>query len=214
METPPTWRKRLPAIAGGIGTVGAVAGFAWLVSHFMASKGDEKPRVVQTVQMIRPPPPPPDEPPPPPPPEQPKEDIPQDVPEPSPSDEPAPSEQLGLDADGTAGSDGFGLAARKGGRDLAGSGGAAFAWYTGLLKDQVLDRLSGDSRVRAKKFSVTVRVWINPDGTVKNAQLAASSGSREVDAAIEAALASLGRLREGPPLEMPQPISLRVVSRS
>jgi hypothetical protein len=27
-------------------------------------------------------------------------------------------------------------------------------------------------------------------------------------------LERLGRLREGPPLEMPQPISLRIVSRS
>ena len=46
-------------------------------------------------------------------PDRPKDEIAQNEPEPTPSDDTAPSPQLGLDAEGTAGGDSFGLAARK-----------------------------------------------------------------------------------------------------
>lgn len=205
---------RLPLLIGG--TLGAllVAGLIWFIYESVGAKDEKSKREVQVVQVIRPPPPPPDEPPPPPPPEEKiEEPIEQQEPEPTPADEPTPSEQLGLDADGSAGGDAFGLAARKGGRDLTGSGGAAFAWYTGMLRDRLLDRLSDDQRVRSKRFVVVVSVWVAPDGTVREAKLASSSGNREVDAAIVGALGELGKLRDAPPLEMPQPINLRVVSR-
>ena len=84
--------------------------------------------------------PPETEPPPPPPPEE-KVDLAEPEPEPQPSNDPPPGEQLGLDAEGAAGADGFGLAARPGGRDLLASGGSAYAWYAGLLKSEILDRL-------------------------------------------------------------------------
>lgn len=204
---------RLPLIGGGVLVLLLVLGLVWLIHGVMAGKQDKKERSVQVVTVVRPPPPPPDEPPPPPP-EVKDEPLPQDEPEPTPSDEPSPAEQLGLDADGAAGGDAFGLAARKGGRDITGSGGAVFAWYTGMIKDAMLDALSADARVRAKKFTVTVKVWVEPDGSIRTARLANSSGNRELDQAIEAALLQAGRVREAPPVEMPQPVSLRIVSRS
>jgi protein TonB len=165
------------------------------------------------VQIIRPPPPPPEETPPPPP-DQPKEEVPLDSPEPKDAaDDPTPSEQLALDADGTAGGDAFGLAAHKGGRDLAGSGGAAFAWYTGRLRDHVDQRLGGDARLKARKFSVTVKIWIQTDGHIQDVQLASTTGNHDLDQAIQAALISVGNIGESPPIEMPQPISLKIVSR-
>lgn len=200
-------------VAIGAAIVVAVLGLAWLVRK-VVGQPSQPPRTVQTITVIRPPPPPPEEqPPPPPPPEKVEEPLPQDQPEPDQAPDEAPSQQLGLDAEGTAGGDAFGLAARKGGKDLAGSGGAVFAWYTGQIKDQLLDRLSGDNRVRAQKFSITVRVWIAPDGAIREAKLAGSSGNRDLDAALESALRSLGRMKEPPPVEMPQPVTLRVVSR-
>jgi protein TonB len=189
----------------------ALMGFG--IYKAVSGKGTKKGREVQVVQVIRPPPPPENQPPPPPP-EKVDEPLPQDQPEPSPSDDPAPSEQLGLDAEGGAGGDAFGLAARKGGHDIAGGGGAIFAWYTQILKDAIVDRLSGDSQLRSKKYTIVVKVWIGRDGQVQNAKLTTSSGSRDVDAAVEAVLGRLGRLREPPPLEMPLPVSLRIVSRS
>jgi protein TonB len=119
---------------------------------------------------------------------------------------------LGLDADGVAGSDGFGLAARRGGREI-GLGGSAFAWYTTMLKDSILDVLSEDERVRRGSYQVTVRVWLTSTGQIERIRLASTSGNRDLDTAIEEALQKVGKVREAPPIEMPQPITLRIVSR-
>src|SRR5262245_46208573 len=106
----------------------------------MQDKKDEpKRQVAQVVKLIRPPPPPPEPPPPPPPEEKIEEPLPQETPEDTPPDDAPPAEQLGLDAAGVAGSDGFGLAARKGGRELGSGSGAIFGWYTGRLKDAIQD---------------------------------------------------------------------------
>jgi protein TonB len=66
----------------------------------------------------------------------------------------------------------------------------------------------------AKKFSLTVQVWIAADGRIKQVKLASTTGNHELDERIESALSSLTRLSEAPPLEMPQPISLKIVSRT
>ena len=64
------------------------------------------------------------------------EALPEDVPEAA--NEPPPGEALGLDAEGGAGGDGFGLAARRADADLLQSGGGdGEAWLRGEL-DRVL----------------------------------------------------------------------------
>lgn len=204
----------LPAAVGGAIVLAVVLALA----HFI--RGVEKPadtpkrEVPQVVKIIRPPPPPPEEPPPPPPEEKVEEPLPQEDIEPEPVDEAPPGEQLGLDAEGVAGGDAFGLAARRGGSDIiGGGGGAAFARYTGLIKDGILDALAADERVRKGSYRLTVRVWLAHDGRVERILLADTTGDRELDSAIEQALARVGRVREGPPIEMPQPVTLRIVSR-
>ena len=178
--------------------------------HMMAAKPTQTRQVPQIVQLIRPPPP--LEAPPPPPPEKIDEPMPQDPPE----QDQAPdnsAQQLGLDADASAGSDAFGLAARKGGTDLLGTGTAIFGRYTSLLKDAIQSVLSEDNKVRSGSYSVVVRVWIGTDGSIARATLAQGSGKRELDAAIEQALQHPTRLAEAPPLEMPQPVTLKIISR-
>jgi protein TonB len=166
------------------------------------------------VQLIRPPPPPPPPELPPPPPEKVDEPLPKDTPEPKPDDQAPPDEPMGLDAQGTAGEDAFGLAARRGGSDLVGgSGNAAFAWYTNRLKDAVVEKLSSDSKIGSKKFSLSVRVWIEADGRIRQVKLVTTTGDHQLDQRIESALSSLSRLSDAPPLEMPQPVSLKIVSR-
>ncbi|HKU16669.1 MAG TPA: TonB family protein [Steroidobacteraceae bacterium] len=203
---------RLLPVLGGALIVGVVVlVLLWFVRS-MQKEPEQKRQTVQTVKLIRPPPPPPEPPPPPPPEEKVEEPLPQETPEEAPPDEASPAEQLGLDAEGVAGGDGFGLAARKGGREL-GLGGAAFGWYTSLLKDSILDVLSGDERIRRGSYQVTVRVWLTSSGDVERIKLASTSGNHELDTAIERALEKVGRIREAPPLEMPQPVTLRIVSR-
>jgi periplasmic protein TonB len=180
-----------------------------LIGHKAPS---EKRQVAIAIKIIRPPEPPP-EPPPPPPPEKTPEEIPKDQPEEKPVEQAPQSAQLGVDAEGTAGGDGFGLAANPGGRDLVGSGTGPFVFYASMVKDLVSDALSNVDRIKGRKYTVNVRVWIGADGHVEKATLAESTGSHDLDAAIEQALTHAGSVKEPPPIEMPQPITLRIVSR-
>ena len=208
-------RRYVTLIGGGVIAMLLIAGFVWFVMSMMASKTTKPPRQVQIVQIIRPPPPPPPDQPPPPP-QKTEEQLPKDEPEPTPKDEePPPSQPLGIDADGAAGADAFGLVARRGGSDLVGGNGSAiFAWYTNRLKDAVVEKLTADSHIESKKFSISVRVWIEADGRIKQVKLMTTTGNHDLDQRIENALASLSRMSDGPPLEMPQPISLKIVSHS
>lgn len=204
--------RHVPLAAGALVVVAFTGLLIWFVAGMMEKKPDgPKRQTAQVVKLIRPAPPP-EQPPPPPPPEKVDEPLPQDTPEPTPQDD-APAEQLGIDADGAAGGDGFGLAARKGGRDLLGSSAGAFAWYTGMLKDTILEQLSADDRVRRGSYAVTVRLWLASDGRVERVKVAQSTGDQARDLAIEESLGKLSRVREAPPLEMPQPITLKIVSR-
>jgi protein TonB len=205
--------KNLSITGGALLALLLIAGFVWMVRGLMASKNDKPERAVQTVTVIRPPPPPPEQPPPPPP-EKVEQPVPQDQPKPNPDDPPpAPAPQLGVDAAGTAGSDAFGLAARSGGSDLVGGTGTAiFAWYTSKLKDALVDCLSSDPKLRGRKFTGQVRLRLDPTGQVKDAQLVGTTGNHDVDGQIAAD--ALGCRVAEPPLELPQPLTLQVVSRS
>lgn len=206
--------RYLPAIIGTVIVLIVTAGLVWMVRGFLSHPDEPSRPVAQVVQIVRPPPPPEEPPPPPPPPEeQIEEPLPQDLPEQAPAEDAPAAEQLGLDAEGVAGSDGFGLAARPGGRSLVGGGGSAFGWYTNLIKDSILDTLSEDERVRKGSYQVTVRVWLATDGRVERIAVTQPTGNRELDGAIAEALGKLARLRDAPPLEMPQPVTLRIVSR-
>jgi TonB family protein len=206
--------RLLPAAIGALIVLAVVLGLIFSIRSFSEKPSQPKRETPQVVKIIRPPPPPEDLPPPPPPEEKVDEPLPQDTPEPEPADEAPPGEQLGIDAEGVAGGDAFGLAARRGGQDIiGGGGGAAFAWYTGMLKDGILSALAEDERVRKGNYRLTVRVWLAADGRVERIALGDSTGNAELDAAIERALARVTRLREAPPLEMPQPVTLRIVSR-
>lgn len=186
----------------------------WGVRSFLSGGAPASKPVAQEIRIIRPPPPPPKVEEPPPPPVEEEVDVPEPEPqEPMPSNEPPAGDQLGIDAEGGAGGDGFGLVGRKGGRDLLASGGSAFTWYAGLIKNEIVEELERDKRARSGPYSVLVRVWINTDGTIERVRLAQSTGDRERDQAIEAALTQIRRISQGPPADMPQPINLRIVSR-
>jgi protein TonB len=204
--------SRLIAIACGLVLM---VGFVLFVRAMMASSSGKQDRRVQIVQVIRLPPPPPPPPEQPPPPEKTEEPLPKDLPEPAPHDEPPPAGPMGLDAQGSAGDDAFGLAARHGGSDLigGGNGNAIFAWYTNRLKDAVVERLESDGQIGTKRYSLSVRVWIESDGRIKQVKLATTTGDSALDRRIEADLSANLRLADAPPLEMPQPITLKIVSR-
>lgn len=211
-------RRWVPWLGGGVILV-AFCGMVYaLVSSLGGTAPPPQPKV-QQISIVQPPPPPP--PPPeiePRPPEEEKVEVPEPEPEPEPvaedqSDEPPPGEDLGLDADGVAGSDGFGLRAKKGGRGLIG-GGDANRWYAGVVQTDLQRLLAGIDDLRRGRYSVIVRIWVDEDGRVTKSELVGSSGDGELDAAIRRALDSDTRLSQAPPSELPQPIKLRISSRT
>ncbi len=190
-------------------------GIAVLRDNFQ--KPAQPKKQVQQITMIAPPPPPP------PPPEQqppPPEEAPQKIEEPAPEPEPAPEAapaELGLDADGSAGSDGFGLAARKGGQSLIGGGsGNAIIWYGQKLSSAVADAVREGlvDAVKSRKFQALLNVWLDDNGALRRVELAAPTGDPEVDAALARAAAQLRLdLALAPPVGMPQPVKIRIDNR-
>ena len=210
-------------------------GFAYLIG---SDKGGGKKVFIAKVDLVRPnlpdkPPPPPKERPPEP--EAQKQTIvtPQDMaPQqagPKGDDKPAPEGPLGLEGEGGAGSDGFGLVGRgKGGRDVItlGSGpggrfdGAAlarkFAWYTRLVQDELkkaaFKRLEESGRFPKGKQEVEVRVVLDDGGTISECRITGSSGNQAVDRAVRESLEH-AKVSERPPADLPRCMTFRITSK-
>lgn len=210
-------RRWLPWIGGTVIFLGFGAVVYAMVAALSGTPPPPQPKV-QQISIVQPPPPPPppemEEPPP-----EPEEQV--EVPEPEPepiaeaedSDEPPPGEDLGLDAEGAAGADGFGLRAKKGGRGLIG-GGDRNAWYAGILQRDLQSLLSGIDDVRRGRYAVVVRIWVDDQGTIQDSEIVQGSGDRALDAALARALQGGMRISEAPPEDLPQPIKLQITSRS
>jgi protein TonB len=222
MDTRKKWLKRLPLIIGGVLTLLIALGVYYLQGLF--EKPLQAKKQIQQITVIQPPPPPP------PPPEQKPpepEPEPEKIPEPEPEEEPQPEpdeseqppgEELGVDAEGGAGSDGFGLVGKKGGRGLlGGSGGSAILWYGGQVKRRLEDEIQAllaETHAGKAAYSVLLNVWIGADGRIARAELAAGSGKSEVDQSIRSVLPKLHfALAKAPPENMPQPLKIKLTSR-
>lgn len=194
-----------------------------LVKNFMNAeppKPDQ--RKVQQITVVKPPPPKPEKkiekPPEPKQQKQQEVDIsePEAMPEEMPevAEQPPLGEELGLDAEGVAGGDGFGLAARKGGRGLlGGQEGNPFVWYASQLQRQLETVLLDDDELRRHDYDIVARIWLDGDGEVRRAELAGSTGDRGTDRILLSRIEQLPPLGELPPDDMPQPIRLRISSQ-
>lgn len=206
--------------------IAVLGGIAFGVKALMGKGSGGKPQL-QTVAIVRPPPPPP---PPkqeekPPEPEIKKEEVKLPDPEPTPelkNDEPPPAQNLGLDADGTAGSDGFGLSANKGGRDITtiggegngtGGNGNAYRLYAAMVQAHIQEQLLKRDKLRTVDYKAIVRLWFSDDGGIEKFELVGTTGDEEIDQALKVALAEIHSVKEPPPQDMPQPVKLRVTSR-
>ncbi|MCQ8103518.1 TonB C-terminal domain-containing protein [Methylomonas sp. SURF-2] len=209
------FRVYVPKIIGGVIALIVLFFFVKMVMHFLENQQEKPQRKIQPVTLVAPPPPPPPPPkvePPPPEPEMEKIKEPEPEPEPEPMPDEAPARDLGLDADGSAGSDGFGLAARKGGTGLFG-GGNPFAWYGGIIKNDIVNLLSNYEQLRRKGYTAVVKLWLRPDGSVDRFELSRGSNDAEIDQLLEIALNKYKRVNEAPPPGMKLPIKLKITSR-
>ncbi len=212
--------RMLPAITIAVAVVVVIALLLWLKQTL--SEPMAPPRLKeQQITLIKPPPPPPppkpEEPPPepeqkvetPPPEAEPQPDAPQD----QASDDAPVGDDLGLDADGGSGADGFGLVGRKGGRGLIGGGGGdAQAWYSRRVQQGLLDFYNGYKELRkGRGYSVELTLWVDSSGRVERYQVGKVSGeaTREM---INSVMAELNKLPP-PPEGTPQPVRFRLISR-
>ena len=215
------WLRRLPLIIGILLTLIIAVTIYFIQGQF--DKPVQTKKQVQQIAIIQPPPPPP---PPPPPEEKLPEPEPEPIEEPEPENEPEslPDEadalagdDLGLDAEGAAGSDSFGLLGKKGGRGLlGGSSGSAILWYGTQVKrnlEEELQALLADSGASKERYSVLLSIWISADGHVSRAELVGSSGKADVDQSIKAVLPKLRiSIGKAPPENMPQPLKIKLTS--
>ena len=133
-----------------------------------------------------------------------------------------PGESLGLDADGVAGSDGFGLVSNKGGKALIGGdmGNSAllrkFAWYTQIIQDRIREhiqkQLDEEGGIPDGKLEATVRIVLDERGQIKAFKIIDSSGSPNMDTAINVALKQVD-IDMPPPYDMPRSIKIKVSSK-
>lgn len=215
------FRAYLPSIVGGLVLLGAIFFVVRFISN-LDDKPAKREKKIQTVTLTQPPPPPPPPPkvekPPEPEPEEKIEEQAEPEPDPEPlpdvADEPPPGD-LGLDAEGTAGSDGFGLAARKGGKGLFGGGGGnPYAHYDRAISKQIKDILSENDALRESgDYTAIIKLWIDVDGTVKRFELARGSDNTDVDKLLVKLIGQYKRADEPPPPGMEQPIMLKLTSK-
>ena len=210
-----------PKVLGGIVVVALLGLMVYFVSGLKGDKKEKVEKKPQQVTLVKPPPPPP----PPPkvekPPEPPKEKIEEPEPEPEPEpEEPvpdvdeAPPGDLGLDAEGGAGSDGFGLVGRKGGRGLfGGGGGSPFARYGKMAANEIREVLSENEKLRRKGYTAVGKLWLEPDGTVKKIELAGGRNDPDIDELLNRTLSKLKKVNEPPPPQMEQPIKFKITVR-
>lgn len=205
-------RRWLP-MAGAVVLMLVLGGTALaLIQRMSGTASPQAPRIQQISVVVPPPPPPPpkiEEP-------EPEQNMEIEEPEPEPladnAEEP-PGEELGLDAEGEAGSDEFGLRGKKGGRSLLG-GGDANAWFAGLLQRELQTLLANDEAVRAfGEFSVVVSIRVSEDGYILDSRVLGGHDP-ELDAALRNVLAGGVRFSREPPQDLPQPVRLRISSRT
>jgi protein TonB len=216
-------RRRLQRIVIGVTLLAALVVVGVALYFGMTQPGPGPQRTVHEISLITPPPPPPPPPPQQPPPPQPQQRI--DTPEPEPAPTPAaeaapPAADLGIDAAGTGAGDGFGLVGRPGGRDLLdaptiGGGGNPYARLGALLQERVREAVLAHEQLRAAPdYQRVVLVWLGSNGQVSRFELVGAVQRPELDAALQQALGNVAALREPVPASMPQPVRLRITTRS
>lgn len=190
----------------------------WLVSGEQGRRG----RQIHTVTLLKPPPPPPVREKPPEQEMQKEQEKPPPEVEEDTAPEPVQEDALGLDADGGAGSDAFGLRAKKGGKPLIGGDLETaellrrYAWYIRILQEdirkKVHEHMEQNGGLPEGTRQVLVRIVLDEQGVVRDYEIYGSSGDPALDRTVGEVLKFV-RLSEPPPEGMPRTMKLRISSQ-
>jgi len=204
----------------------------YFVKSVLSEKSPRKRNSFTVVTLLKPPPPPPVEKPP-----EPKiEEIQKEeiiAPEQEAAEPEAPSaeqdapagDKLGVDAEGAAGSDAFGLVGKKGGRSLlAGDGGGLgkltlltrFAEYSQIVESEirkkVRKRLDEEGGIPKGNHQVIARVSVDGNGAVVDFKIVGSSGDHKIDEAVRDSVGKV-QISSPPPDGMPRTMVIRITSK-
>lgn len=199
-----------------------------VLSILINDDGSKRRRQIQMVTLMKPPQPPKIKEKPPEPEVEKKEEIVEPEPEETPpeemedqSDSDVPEgKDLGLDAEGTAGSDAFGLRGKKGGRALIGGGGNSllkkYAWYTQIIKDEIhkmlMANLEDSGGIPKGSHNAILELELDDLGRIASYQILRSSGNKRLDATLESVL-EIAKISEPPPIGMPRTLKLKLTGK-
>jgi periplasmic protein TonB len=144
------------------------------------------------------------------------------------NDDTPAGDNLGLDAEGTAGSDGFGLVGKKGGRSIiAGDGGSGggpmerlslltkYSGYAQIVESEVrkkvMKKLDENGGIPKGKLQTVAKIYLDKYGYIVSYKIVGSSGNHKMDSAVEQSLDTV-KLNEPPPDGMPRTITIRISS--
>lgn len=222
MKSSTNLQRKLPLIIGGVISVSIVAAVVFFIINMLDAPPAKPKKMVQNITFVTPPPPPPppDEPPPEP---EVQEEV--EVPEPeaepeeipdAPAEDMPPVGDLGLDAEGVAGGDAFGLLARKGGRDLllGGGGQAAKRQYGLAVKSDIQDFLSDIEEIRKSEYDIKIKFWYDEKGNITKFEMLESTGNKKLDKTMKTTLSRYEKLPYEPPGGNANTITLQIVSRT
>jgi protein TonB len=166
--------------------------------------------MVQQITVLTPPPPPP----PPPPQEQIEEPEVQEEPikdetqaPPDDAAEQSPAQDLGVDAEGGAGGDSFGLVGRKGGQGLLGGGG-----YEQHVRQEINEFILEDARLKRMDYVAVLTLKIGDGGEFEQFEVEIVNGNTEAADIIRKILRDKRKLAKPRPLEAASVVKLRVKS--
>ncbi len=218
-------------IVSGCVALVLLSGCIFMAKLLMSDLGPSRKNQISTVNLIPPPPPVVKEKPPEPEPQVKQDkmkeqmiDAGRDNSRPDEADKPdekPAGKQLGLDAEGTAGGDAFGLIGNKGGAGLIGGGGGGagspFGRYGRLLEDElnrkVRKRLEGDGGIPKGKFQLVVQIDVDAQGKIVRYKIVSPSGDAKLDGVVREALKRDGAMSQPPPEGMPRGVNIRISSQ-
>ena len=135
---------------------------------------------------------------------------------------PAIDQDLGVEGEGEAGFDSFGLRAKRGGRDILldaphgrGPGDVlGYKVFANKLAAEIATQLRGVPELRSSTYALHVRVWVDDGGRIARCELLGGSGQRQVDTAVQRELTRSDVCVGAPPPDFPNPVVLEVRSKS
>lgn len=210
-----------------------------LIYLLKTDKGGGKKVFIANVDLVRPnsldkPPPPPKEKPPEPEIQKKETIVAPDMTQPQQAskgdDKPAAEGPLGIDAQGGSGSDAFGLAGKKGGRDVTtlGTGPTIgggrdlatllrqYAPYTRLVEEDVnklvRKRLEANGGIPKGKLEAQAEIVVSNKGDITEARVIRPSGNRAMDEAVRESL-KFARISQPLPEGCPRTMNIKITSQ-